>query len=122
MTSHTRLLVRTQSHKPKGSAVSSSYRRRMTMPLPEEHVRPLLEDLQIHERRLAFLEDQMRLLSSEAEYHRQLLALGRDPRLLRMLSAVLDDQELAVAATEDPSGFLQREGLLLPNGVAVHLT
>jgi len=92
------------------------------MPLPEEHARPLLEDLQIHERRLAFLEDQIRLLSSEADYHRQLLALGRDPRFLRMLSAVLDDRELAVAAREDSSAFLQREGLELPEGVTVDLT
>jgi hypothetical protein len=92
------------------------------MPLPEEHARPLLEDLQIHERRLAFLEDQIRLLSSEVNYHRQLLALGRDPRLLRILSAVLDDRELATAAREDPSAFLEREGVSLPGGVTVDLT
>lgn len=70
------------------------------MPLPEEHLRDLRGSLQIHERRLAFLEDQIRVMNAEADYHRDLLALGRDARLLGAVSAALDDPDSALAERE----------------------
>jgi hypothetical protein len=84
------------------------------MPLPKGHLRKLDQDVAVHEKRLQALEASIRAQQVEAEVHRTVVKLGRDPRLLAVLGDLHDDEELARRAAEDPISLAKEHGVDLP--------
>src|SRR5262249_32436513 len=62
------------------------------------------------------------LLEREIRRHEELLALGQDERLLNALGEVLDDPQLARAASSDPRGYARERGLELPQNMDLTLS
>lgn len=99
------------------------------MPLPLQHVHSLRRDLRIHERRLAFLHDQVDRLGREAVAHELILQLGRDPRVLALVEEIhsqMDDSggvrdEMLQSLRNEPEAILGRSGVELPAGSTVRI-
>lgn len=64
---------------------------------------------------------QLGLIEREIRRHEELLALGQDERLLNALGELLDNPELARAASRDPRGYARERGVELPPKMEVTL-
>jgi hypothetical protein len=62
------------------------------------------------------------LVEREMRRHEELLALGQDERLLNALGEVLDDHELARAASRNPRRYARERGLELPQNMNLTMT
>jgi hypothetical protein len=121
------------------------------MPLPPAHLDSLERHMRLHRQRIAELRrlldmvdreitrpqagpgngpkpERTRGLTAKAELlgreirtHEELLALGQDERLLNALGELLDDPELARAASGDPRGYARERGLELPRNMNLTL-
>jgi hypothetical protein len=87
------------------------------MPVPAEHVAALHHNVEQHERRLAELRKVIHFAEEEAAVHEALIALARNDRLIAAAGEYCDDATLVSAFAADPHGRLQREGIVLPEGV-----
>jgi hypothetical protein len=64
-------------------------------------------------RSIAVLHDQCSMLDQQIERHEQLIALGRDERVLRALDELAEHPELVVDAAGDPRGYARARGIEL---------
>jgi hypothetical protein len=122
------------------------------MSLPPSHLDSLERHMTLHRQRIARLRQQLdmvnraithrqagqgndpkregirgltakaELVEREIRKHEELLALGQDERLLNALGEVLDDPQLARAASSDPRGYARDRGLELPQNMDLTLT
>src|SRR4051794_21552126 len=63
---------------------------------------------------IAVLTDQCELIDRQVERHEQLLALGRDERVLYALGELIDHPELVAEAAGDPREYARTRGIDLP--------
>jgi hypothetical protein len=89
------------------------------MPIPKEQLERLEEQLSAQERWVPTLRRQIAGLQDEVSAYEMMLALGRDRRLLRVLGELYDRAELFDRVRDDPHGFFQDEGVVVPDGASV---
>jgi hypothetical protein len=65
---------------------------------------------------------ELQLLEHEIRRHEELMALGQNERLLNALGELLDDPQLAQAASRDPRGYARQLGVDLPPNMDVTLS
>jgi hypothetical protein len=68
---------------------------------------------------IAVLNDQCDLLDHQIQRHEELIALGRDDRVLYALGELVDHPELVTEAAGDPRGYARARGIKLPITVDV---
>jgi hypothetical protein len=81
-------------------------------------VRKLRKDLQVHEKRLEHLREQISRLAEEAAAHESILQIGKDERVLKAVED-LTDPKVVGEMQRDHKGFLQRRHIELPEGAQV---
>lgn len=99
------------------------------MPLPSEHIRRFEHDLRIHERRLAFLRNEVDRFTGEAEARELILQLGRDLRVLGLvqdIQSLMDDtgeglDAMVMSLRAEPEAVLGRASVELPAGWSVRI-
>jgi hypothetical protein len=119
------------------------------MPLPRSHLESLERHLQVHEEQIAILRlhqnalehkptkgardpnpkvrtpewmaAQRGLLQREIRIHEELIALGRDPRILEALGKVAESRDYAREAARDPKGAARKLGIELPTTMTLRL-
>ena len=84
------------------------------MPIPEDHLQRLEENLLAQERWLRTLRQHIAGLQDEVSAYEMILALGRDQRLLRVLEDLCDRPELFEEAAGDPRAFFEERGVRFP--------
>jgi hypothetical protein len=89
------------------------------MPMPENHLRRLHEDLSAQERWLRTLQRHIAGLQDEASAYEMILAMGRDQSLLRVLEGLYDEPELFERASAEPRAFFEERGVRLPDDATV---
>lgn len=89
------------------------------MPIPEEHLQRLEENLSAQERWLRTLRRHVEGLQDEVSAYEMMLALGRDQRLLRALEDLYDRPELFEQAADDPRAFFEERSVRVPEGATV---
>jgi hypothetical protein len=89
------------------------------MPIPEEHLQRLEENLSAQERWLSTLQRHIAGLQDEVSAYETILALGRDPRLLRALKDLNDRPELFETASDDPRAFFEERSVRVPDGATI---
>lgn len=89
------------------------------MPIPDDHLQRLEVDLSGRERWLRTLRLQITALQDEASAHEMILALGRDPNVLRGLHELYDRPELGERIAQDPRSFFEERGIRLADDVTV---
>lgn len=92
------------------------------MPVPDEHLEHLEADLLGRQGWLRTLQRQIASLQDEASAHEMILALGRDPDLLRVLDELYDQPELAGRIAQDPRSFFEERGIRVLDGATVTVT
>ena len=85
------------------------------MPIPEDHLQRLEENLLAQERWLRTLRQHIAGLQDEVLAYEMILALGRDQRLLRVLGDLCDQPELFDEAAGDPRAFFQERSVPFPD-------
>ena len=70
-------------------------------------------------RRLAQLREGIRLAEEEAAFHKVVLDLLRNDRLLEALGELYDDEELTSRVARDPLDYCRRQEIPLPEGVTL---
>jgi hypothetical protein len=89
------------------------------MPIPEDHLQLLNENLSAQERWLRTLRRQIAGLQDEATAHEMILALGRDQTLLQVLNDLYDQPELFERAADEPRSFFEERSVRVPDGATV---
>jgi hypothetical protein len=89
------------------------------MPIPEAHLHRLEENLMAQERWLSTLRRHISGLQDEVSAYENILALGRDQGLLRVLEDLYDRPELFEAAADDPRAFFADRGVLAPHDATI---
>ena len=89
------------------------------MPIPEEHLRRLEEDLSAQERWLPTLRRHIAGLLDEVAAIETMIALGRDQSLLRVLENLNDQPELFEQACDEPRAFFEERNVRLPGDASV---
>jgi len=89
------------------------------MPIPEDHLQRLKENLSAQERWLRTLRQQIAGLQDEVSAYEMILALGRDQTLLQVLGDLYDRPELFERAADEPRAFFEERGVRVPDGATV---
>jgi hypothetical protein len=89
------------------------------MPIPEEHVTALQQDVTSHERRIAQLREGIRLAEEEVALHEVVLDLARNDQLMAAVGELYEDSALTAGFATDPVGHLQHKKVSLPQGVTL---
>ncbi len=114
------------------------------MPLPRSHLESLQRHLHLHEERLAILHRQLdnleaprdpnpkvrspewvmgqrEVLEREIRIHKQLIDLGRDPKVLDALGDLAENRDYAREAARDPQDAARKYGIDLPANMTLRL-
>jgi hypothetical protein len=89
------------------------------MPIPEDHLQRLGENLLAQERWLRTLRRHIAGLQDEVSAYEMLLALGRDQSLLRALDDLYDRPELFERVSDDPRAFFEERSIRVPDNATV---
>jgi hypothetical protein len=89
------------------------------MPIPEDHLQRLNENLSAQERWLCTLRRKIAGLQDEASAYEMIGALGRDQTLLQVLSDLYDRPELFERAADEPRAFFEERSVRIPDGATV---
>jgi hypothetical protein len=89
------------------------------MPIPEDHLQRLEEDLSAQERWLRTLRRHIAGLQDEVSAHEMILALGRDQSLLQVLEDLYDRPELFERASDEPRAFFEQRNVRVPDDATV---
>jgi hypothetical protein len=89
------------------------------MPIPEDHLQRLNENLSTQEHWLRTLRRQIAGLQDEASAYEMILALGRDQTLLQALNDLYDQPELLERAVDDPRAFFEERSVRIPDDATV---
>jgi hypothetical protein len=89
------------------------------MPIPEDHLQRLEEDLTAQERWLRTLRRHIEGLQNEVSALETTLALGRDRSLLRVLEDLYDQPELFEQAADNPRAFFEERSVRVPDNAIV---
>ena len=91
------------------------------MPLPQQQLDRLARDLRNHEQELQTLEASPQKddpsIHAEIVFHRTILRVGQNAKLLASLAEIYDNPNLIDQLASNPHGFLQSRGIQLPSGV-----
>jgi hypothetical protein len=90
--------------------------------IPDDHLQRLEADLAVHEARLRTLRLQIALIQDEVSAHERIVALGRDPEVLRVVHELCDQPELAERIAQDPPSFFEERGIQVPDEATVTVT
>ena len=89
------------------------------MPIPEDHLQRLEEDLSAQEHWLRTLRRHIAGLQDEVLAHEMIVALGRDQSLLGVLGNLYDRPELFERASNEPRAFFVERSVRIPDDAAV---
>lgn len=92
------------------------------MPIPDDHLQRLEEDLSAQERWLRTLRRHIAGLQDEVSAYEMILALGRDQSLLRALQDLHDRPELFEPASDDPRAFFEARRVRVPDDATLTVT
>ncbi len=91
------------------------------MPIREEHLSRLKDELGTHERRAAHLTEQIASLRAELHAHKMIVQFGRHQKLLELLNKLYDRPDEAKAIAERPKAYAKEIGLVMPRGAKVRV-
>ena len=89
------------------------------MSLPEAQLEEFQKGIAAHERRVAQLQEGIRLATEEEGFHRLLLDFLQNDRTIASLNELYDRSDLVEELSSDPMQYCQKRGIPLPEGVTV---
>jgi hypothetical protein len=89
------------------------------MAVPKHQLKNLEADLTGREYWVRSIQRHIFALQDEVAAHQTVIALGRDPSVLRMLDELNDHPETGARIDQDPGSFFSERGVNLPDGAVV---
>lgn len=92
------------------------------MPLPNTQLAQFHSGLAEHERRIAQLQEGIKLAREELEFHRLLLRFAQNEQTIATLHELHDQPDSVAELQVDPMQYLREKRVPLPDGVTVAAT
>lgn len=79
------------------------------MPIPEEHMKNLKNDLIVHKKRLLNLQRDIKHIQEEIDVHEMILELGNDEKIIAVLNELYEKPKLVKNIIKDTNTFFKKE-------------
>lgn len=84
------------------------------MPIPEEHMKNLKNDLIVHKKRLLNLQRDIKHIQEEIDVHEMILELGNDEKIIAVLNELYEKPKLVKNIIKDTNTFFEKRGAIIP--------